>query len=139
MFRGTGCDEQNDVASEPPECAREEGCDGDALPGASRGPLTVISGPVFEPKSGQVSYRLVGQDEVAVPTHFFKIVVDARAGQAPQALAFLIPNAAPVDKDLNHYLVSIDEIERLTGIDFLSALPDQEEEALEAGVAGHVW
>jgi endonuclease G, mitochondrial len=104
-----------------------------------RGTLTVISGPVFEPKSGKVSYAVIGGSGVAVPTHFFKIVVDANQTGDVQALAFLIPNEAPQTTELAKYLVSIDQIEMLTGIDFLSALPDKEEDALEASVASKLW
>lgn len=104
-----------------------------------RGALTVISGPVFSPTDGRVGYPVVGQGAVAVPTHFFKIVVDANRPGDLQALAFLVPNRAPGDTDLAAYLVSIDEIERLTGTDYLTALPEGEESALEARASAALW
>lgn len=104
-----------------------------------RGALTIISGPVFEPRAGKVTYPVLGGNSVAVPTHFYKIVVDASRAGDVQALVFLIPNEAPRETDLATYLVSIDQVERLTGVDFLSALSDGEEDALEARVAPGLW
>jgi endonuclease G len=104
-----------------------------------RGTLTVITGPVFEPEQARVSYRLIGPHHVAVPTHFYKIVVDARNSSAVQALAFLVPNQAPGGRDLQGFLTSIDRIEAVTGIDFLSELPDSQEAAVESRVAQGLW
>ncbi|MDD2461711.1 MAG: hypothetical protein PHT98_11600, partial [Kiritimatiellae bacterium] len=36
-------------------------------------------------------------------------------------------------------LVSIDELERITGLDFLSELPDEAEAALEAATPTRLW
>ena len=104
-----------------------------------RGTLTIITGPVFAVTNGRVTYETRGGDVVAVPTHFFKIVVDMHDPNSPQALAFLLPNQKITGKKIGDFLTSIDEIERLTGIDFLSALPDDKEDALEAKKATQVW
>lgn len=105
-----------------------------------RGPLTIIMGPVFIASSaGQVSYPVIGKDQVAVPTHFFKIVVDANDPANVQALAFLMPNEDLAGHKFSEYLVSIDEIERLTGLDFLSALPEDVQARIEAQKAAAVW
>lgn len=104
-----------------------------------RGTLTIITGPVFAVANGRVTYETRGGDVVAVPTHFFKIVVDMNDPNNPQALAFLLPNQKITGKKIEDFLVSIDEIERLTGIDFLSALPDDKEDALEAKKAAQIW
>ena len=105
-----------------------------------RGELTVIVGPVFEvDQDAIVTYEVIGESRVAVPTAFFKVVVDEDADDGVEALAFLIPNQALFGEDFEEYLVSIDEIEAITGADLLSSLPDDEEEELESHSAASVW
>ncbi|NLS97325.1 MAG: DNA/RNA non-specific endonuclease [Planctomycetaceae bacterium] len=101
--------------------------------------LTIITGPVFAPDGDNtVSYKVVGEHNVAVPTHFFKIVVDNR-GDERDSLAFLMPNRVLFGRQFEDFLVSIDEIEKATGLDFLSNLPDDAEEKLESAKAHRAW
>ena len=87
-----------------------------------RGELWVITGPVFIDGDGDgfIEYFTIGTNEVAVPTHYFKIVYAEKHGQPDEldAMAFLIPNE-PMQQPFGHYLVSIDHIEELTEYDFL--------------------
>jgi endonuclease G len=53
-------------------------------------------------------------------------------------MAFLIPNK-PIEGPDKDYLVSIDKIEKLTGLDFLSKLNDPQEEKLEKEAVDDVW
>jgi endonuclease G len=104
-----------------------------------RGTLTIITGPVFEIANGECRYEVIGNDNVAVPTHFYKIVVDANDPLEIQALAFLLPNEPIVDRDIGDFLSSIDQIEELTGLDFLTALSGPVQRDVESEVAEHVW
>lgn len=92
----------------------------------------VIAGPVF----GAQPKHLRGG--VAVPEAFFLIVVDENEGKL-RTLAFLVPQEAPHEADPARYLVSIDEIQRRTGLDFLSELDDAAERQVEQGKATRVW
>ncbi len=105
----------------------------------SRGSLIVITGPIFENEGDAVSFETIGEGQVAVPHAFYKIVVDAKDPSSAEALAFRMPNAALEDEDYEDYLTSIDEIEVETGLDFLSALPDDVERAVERVTAEQVW
>jgi endonuclease G len=104
-----------------------------------RGTLTIITGPVFAVDQGQVCYKVIGTDHVAVPTHFYKIVVDANNPQKMEALAFLIPNENLTGRKYSEFLVSIDEIEAATGLDFLSALPAAIQNTVESHKAASIW
>ncbi len=104
-----------------------------------RGPLTVITGPVFAREQDRVSYQVIGDNSVAVPTHFYKIVVDARDLGNPEALAFLLPNRDLSDRRLTEFLTPIREIEQATGLDFLSALPASVQKRVESQAATQVW
>jgi endonuclease G len=104
-----------------------------------RGPLTIIIGPVFEAQGNMVSYQVIGRDQVAVPTHFFRIIVDANNKDTITALAFLMPNKDLRGRDLNEFLVSIDDIQKLTGLDFPSALPADQQVKIESVKAATIW
>jgi endonuclease G len=56
-----------------------------------------------------------------VPTHYYKIVFDS-AGL--DAIAFLVPHRAISKGDLPAFIVSVDKIERMTGLDFNNLLDD---------------
>ncbi len=79
-----------------------------------------------------------------MPHGFYKIVVRETANpNRPDVLAFLYPHhhlykqAGPHDHV--QYLVSIDDIEELTGLDFLTALPNNDEVAVEQSAATSLW
>ena len=55
-----------------------------------------------------------------------------------RAIAFVMPNA-DANKLCSEYAVSVDEVERLTGFDFFSTLPDAEQRRLESGVDADSW
>lgn len=107
----------------------------------ARGELWVITGPLFvdEDRDGVVEFFAIGPHHVSVPTHYFKVVVAHRpAAQELEAFAFLVPNRA-TSEDFERLLTSVDEIERLSGLDLLPALPDPQEEALESAVPAALW
>lgn len=62
---------------------------------------------------------------------FFKIVI-REEGNSVETLAFIIPNIIPKDCQIpGNYLVTIDRIESLTGLDFLTILDDATERDAE--------
>ncbi len=111
-----------------------------------RGDLTIICGPVFEARERvqaieqqpvtdrQMLYNVIGENDVAVPTAFFKIIVDMRNQQRPDVIAFLVRHfetATDQDRRVETYLTSINRIEELTGLDFLTNLPENVQEEIE--------
>ncbi|RXR21312.1 DNA/RNA non-specific endonuclease [Flavobacterium amnicola] len=72
---------------------------------------------------------VIGKEDVAVPVYFYKILIDKSRGEY-KAIAFLMPHEES-DKALNNFVVSIDIIEKMTGIDFFPNLPDAIENQLE--------
>jgi DNA/RNA endonuclease G (NUC1) len=115
---------------------------------AKYGETYQITGPMFyDPKEddpqtadGTVSYKSIGKDQVAVPTHIFKIVLARRAKGGPwEAIAFVMENK-PYSKpfQFDKYIQSIEWIERRTGIDFNPDMPLAEQWKLERAVPG-MW
>jgi endonuclease G, mitochondrial len=96
--------------------------------------LYIFTGPVYKAAPG-VNDKL--ESGVWIPDGCYKIVVDVE-GFEFRVLAFLFPQNGPYT-DLEDYLVSVDCIERLTGLDFLSDLPDSIEEPLEAVKQTRLW
>jgi endonuclease G len=96
------------------------------------GEVWVLVGPVFGERPSRLKRR------IAVPEAFYMIVIDENESRI-RAEAFLVPQDAPAEAEPGKYLTSIDEIERRTGLDFLSQLPDEAENALEARIATRVW
>lgn len=96
------------------------------------GEVWVLAGPVFGAKPRTL------KGGAAVPEAFFMIVIDESDGRT-RAQAFVFPQETPAGADAARYLVSIDEVERRTGLDFLHELPDAAENALEARKADRVW
>jgi len=98
----------------------------------------IIAGPVF--LEGQPKNWLGEPDKgemlIAIPDAAFKIVIRGD-GDCPKVLAFIYPQdgagygRGPYDHQ--KYLVSVDQIEQVTGLDF--KLP----ESLESFTASQIW
>jgi len=84
----------------------------------------VVTGGVLEP-----NLKTIGQEKVLVPNYFYKILIDNSNGQY-KMIAFLVPNAKS-NKPLYEFVVSVDTIEKMTGIDFFTKLDDKIENSLE--------
>ncbi|CAI9588965.1 unnamed protein product [Staurois parvus] len=86
----------------------------------------VVSGPLTLPvqhEDGQksVTYQVIGKDDVAVPTHLFKVIL-ARKNQSAETLAegaFIVPNI-PIsfDHQLPEYQVEHEDLEKKSGLVF---------------------
>lgn len=81
--------------------------------------------------------KTIGKEKVAVPKAFYKILLDYTQPEI-KAIAFLIPHKDS-NKPLYNFVVSIDELEQKTGIDFFSELPDKLENKLEASTNYKNW
>lgn len=86
--------------------------------------LYVITGGVLG-----VNLKTIGSEKVAVPNEFYKILLDYTQPEI-KAIAFLIPHQESKNP-LYDFVVSIDELEQKTGIDFFHHLPDDLENKLE--------
>ena len=88
--------------------------------------IDIVCGPLFT-SSGQ--QKTIGRNKVWVPDAFFKVVL-CRQG-TPKAIGFVYRNEGK-KQDMNDAVRSIDEIERLTRMDFFPALDDNIETRIEA-------
>ena len=87
-------------------------------------PLYVITGGVLEE-----GLEEIGQEDVDVPDVFYKIIARKNGNQI-ETISFLIPNK-PQFSPLRNFIVSIDDIEKETGIDFFAELPENQQGTFE--------
>ncbi len=80
--------------------------------------------------------KSIGSESVSVPEYFYKVIFDRTEGA--KMIAFLIPHETS-NKSLKKYVVSVDAIEELTGIDFFPNLKDSLENKLEARINYQNW
>lgn len=92
----------------------------------------VITGGVLQP-----SLETIGKEGVSVPKYFYKILLDNYNG-VYKMIAFWVPNEKS-DKPLYEFVVSVDSIEKMTGIDFFPKLDDATENRLEKNSDYKAW
>lgn len=97
------------------------------------GKVYVVCGPIYLNQQ----HRKIGKNKVVVPEAFFKVVL--RMGDNPQAIGFVCRNVSQKGKKKTDFVNSVDEVERITGYDFFSKLPDNIEDKVEAHADINEW
>ena len=96
------------------------------------GEAWIITGPVFlptrEPANGKmyVKHEVIGKNNVAVPTHFFKVILYQKEPNSGlfQMECFLMPNAdISASQPLKDFRIDPTVVERAAGILFFNAIP----------------
>lgn len=94
--------------------------------------IYIVCGPVFY----RQDHEVIGANEVYVPEAFFKVVLCLNG--TPKGMGFVVKNTAGTKKrDL--YYNSIDQVERITGMDFFPSLPDDIEVEIESKLDLDQW
>lgn len=96
------------------------------------GDVWVITGALSAPNGRRLP------SGIDIPSAFYQIVLAKKDGRL-RAFAAFMPQNTLRRTYARSLLVSIDELEKLTGFDFLSALPDDVESALEAATPTRLW
>jgi len=91
--------------------------------------VSIFTGPLF----GSANLEYIGPGRVAVPTHTYKVILAVKGKHMPM-FAAIIPNEVSLAGPINRFAVTVDEVERRSGLDFFSALDDATEDSLEAAV-----
>ncbi|XP_074841222.1 nuclease EXOG, mitochondrial isoform X2 [Carettochelys insculpta] len=87
----------------------------------------IVSGPLTLPQTGddgkrRVIYQVIGKDDVAVPSHLYKVILARRSKMSSEPLvlgAFVVPNN-PIgfDHQLPEFQVNIEDLEKMSGVVF---------------------
>ncbi|WP_136668559.1 DNA/RNA non-specific endonuclease [Flavobacterium sp. H122] len=94
--------------------------------------LYVVTGAVL---TGDL--KSIGKEGVSVPEYFYKILLDNNNGNY-KAVGFLVPHKES-NMPLYKFVVPIDKIEKLTGINFFPKLPDAVENRIEVKADYKDW
>ena len=102
--------------------------------------LYVIAGTAFGTPDRK-STSAIGRNEIAIPTHLYRIVARQTKDGDVEALAFLIPNSRHVMniRRIADFLVPVKQIEEITGLTFFPFLREEEQIRLKAMKSGDLW
>lgn len=96
------------------------------------GDVYIVCGPILL----NCKHETIGINKVVVPEVFYKVILCLKG--KPKAIGFIAKNNEGTKKK-DQYVNSVDEIERITGIDFFPALPDEIENVVEANANLYEW
>lgn len=101
------------------------------------GSLHIVCGPIVEKN---IHGRL-GANKIVIPDKFYKVLLIPKGGEY-HGVGFIFENPPrrkskisgkpPVNRPLQSYAVTIDEVEQLVGIDFFPLLPAELQEVIES-------
>ncbi len=97
------------------------------------GEIYVVTGPVLT----DGPYNTIGENKVAVPKYFYKVILDYTEPEI-KAIGFILPHEKS-SEPLAYYAVTVDEVEKVTNIDFFPLLPDDIESIIESTVDPSLW
>jgi endonuclease G len=96
---------------------------------ASRyGSLLIVTGPVIED-----SLKRLGSHRVGIPNTFYKVIC-IPSGNKPKGIGFLFENRKYANTGIRAMAVSIDSVEKVSGIDFFPSFPSEVQEEMEASL-----
>lgn len=96
------------------------------------GDVYIVCGPVLMNRQ----HETIGRNHVVVPEAFFKVILCLQG--TPKAIGYVVRNNEG-KKKRDQFVNTVDEVERITGIDFFPALPDDVEDVIEARASLDDW
>lgn len=92
--------------------------------------IYVVTGPILTQFIDSIGV-------IPVPKYYYKVVLDYQEPEL-KAIGFILENKSS-KKALSQFSISIDSVEKVTGIDFFNELPDSLENELEAQFHNELW
>ena len=96
------------------------------------GEVYIVCGPILLNKE----HETIGNNKVVVPEAFFKVIL--RLNPEPAAIGFIVRNNEGKKKK-DQFINTVDDVERITGIDFFPFLEDSIEDMVEASSNIEDW
>jgi len=94
--------------------------------------LFIVCGPIIDKRNGK---RIGKEHEIIVPEKFFKVILITSTKPA-RAIGYIFENNS---SDRPYKVHSIDEVEKITGMDFFPNLPDKIEDLVESRYEASDW
>lgn len=92
----------------------------------------VVTGPIVTDDDE----KTIGRSKVRVPGFYYKVIYDETPPE--KMIAFILPNEGS-KKPLDGFVVTVDDVEEATGLDFFSSLPSDVQKRLEAHSDPDAW
>ena len=94
--------------------------------------IVVVTGPIL-PAEKTIT---IGANKVTVPQYYYKVIYDTTPPE--KMIAFVLPNKGS-NADLRTFVVTVDRVEELTGLNFFSTVPQPKQEQLERTITVENW
>ena len=94
--------------------------------------IVVVTGPILQAEKTIT----IGANKVTVPQYYYKVIYDTTPPE--KMIAFVLPNKGS-SADLRTFVVTVDRVEELTGLDFFSEVPQPKQEQLERTIPVENW
>jgi endonuclease G len=94
--------------------------------------ILIVTGPIL--RNGLPT---IGANKISIPEYYYKAILDL-SGKTHKGIGFILPNRAG-SEPLQSYTVSIDSLEKVSGLDFYDQLNDLVECELEKSVCIPCW
>ena len=94
--------------------------------------IVVVTGPIL-PAEKTVT---IGANKVTVPKYYYKVIYDTTPPE--KMIGFVLPNKGS-NADLRTFVVTVDRVEDLTGLDFFSTVSKEKQEQLERTITVENW
>ena len=98
------------------------------------GSIYICCGPIVTDENTTIG----NERKIVVPQAFYKVLLRQKTDGEWTAIGFVMPNQAG-NRPLMTYMLSVDEVETMSGIDFYPALPDEIENSVEADFVIADW
>lgn len=99
---------------------------------SQKGKIFVVCGPIVNDTS-----TTIGANKVVVPQYFYKVLLQENNGEI-HTIGFVYENVSG-KKPMSTYAMTVDDVEKMTKIDFFPSLPNKIENKTESEVDFSQW
>jgi endonuclease G len=100
---------------------------------ARYGEVVIVTGPVIEDTMNRL-----GKNEIGIPDQFYKVVSSTAGGKA-RSIGFLVENREYENRLLKDVTVTVDSIEKITGIRFFASFPIAIQQEMKYTIDWDYW
>ncbi|MDR1402080.1 MAG: DNA/RNA non-specific endonuclease [Tannerellaceae bacterium] len=97
------------------------------------GKIVIITGPVIEDKMNRL-----GENKVGIPAKFYKVVGSTGNGKV-KSIGFLVENRNYENRSLKQVAVTVDSIEKVTGVCFFTSFPIKVQQEMKSTIDWEYW
>lgn len=97
------------------------------------GTVYIVTGPLFHGEP----LEYVGESNIPVATHFFKALL-VKQKEKWYGIGYALPHQTGL-RHFRDYSITVDSLQKLTGLDFFPLLPDSVEVEVERQIVDKIW